>query len=85
MVRKAGPNPRRAELIKDEIKAAREPIYIRELARCLQHVMSYGTVWKYVNEFMPEVNRDYRYGPSGILWCFWRLIDRRIEFKLNLQ
>ena len=73
MVRKSGPNPHRAELIKDEIKAANEPIYIRELARRLENVMSYRTVWRYVTEFMPEVNLDYRYGPNRNFMVFLEL------------
>ena len=75
MVRKAGPDRYRAGLIRDEIKAAGGPIYIRELARHLAGVMSYRTVWRYVREFMPEVRLEYRYGPGGDFMVFLEVCD----------
>jgi len=75
MVRTAGPNTYRAELIRDALKATSEPIHIRELARHLENVMSYRTVWRYVNEFMPDVVREPRYGPHNDFMVFLEVCE----------
>ena len=71
MPRKPGPNKNKLEIIENTINSALGPIYIRELARRLEKIMSYQTVYRYLYEFMEErVSVEGKYGPDNNYMVF---------------
>lgn len=77
MPRKSGPDKNKVEIIETALGSALGPVHIRELARRLEKVMSYQTVYRYLYEFMEDqVSIEGKYGPHNNYLVFVSLRDK---------